>query len=142
MSNTDQKLRELAKRHAEISSELKITQDQRAKEMSYCTGGEYLKPTSESGEDFSFMFVDQSDSFAEEKQGIFPWEKPNCHEMTFYAMNNFNKRCDDGYEYDELLEMYGCRHCQSARKLKRHIGKLKQERGRIHSAITQIGKTL
>ncbi|WP_158144910.1 hypothetical protein [Vibrio metschnikovii] len=142
MKDVDKKLRELAVRHAEISSEIKITQDHRAKEISSCTGGEYLKPTSESGEDFSFMFVDRSDSFTDAKLGIFPWEKPNCIEMTYHAMVNFNKRCDDGYGYDELLQMYGCEHCQKARQLKKDVGKLKQERGRIHSAITNIGKTL
>ena len=142
MSDIYERLAKLAKRHAEISTEIKSTKDHRAKEMSSCNGGEYLKPASESGEDFSFMFIDRPDSFGDPKLGLFPWEKPTCAEMTYHAMVNFNKRFDDGYGYDELLQMYGCEHCQKARQLKRDLCKLKQDRGRIHSAITKIGRKL
>ncbi|EKO3908220.1 hypothetical protein GTU35_001261 [Vibrio fluvialis] len=112
MSNTDQKLRELAKRHAEISSELSINNEQRSKELAYCKGAE------------------SDDGYYE-----------TCYGMVYDMMKESIEQ-REGISFDEMLSNYGCRHCNSARILKHHIGKLKQERGRIHSAITQIGKTL
>ncbi|GHX29974.1 TPA: hypothetical protein AB5C23_001257 [Vibrio cholerae] len=132
MSNTDQKLRELAKRHAEISSTITNTSKEIKDEIELCNGGEYIKPENESGADFEFLFNGSA--------GLSPY--PNCLNYTYETFKVFNNTQYDHYEYDELLFTYGCEHCQKARQLKKNVGKLKQERGRIHSAITQIGKTL
>ncbi|EOH0514095.1 hypothetical protein ACNPDE_002096 [Vibrio fluvialis] len=132
MSNTDQKLRELAKRHAELSSDITSTSKQIKDEIELCDGGEYIKPESESGTDFGFLF--------DETSALPPYA--TCLNYTYETFKDFNSNSYDGYEYDELLQMYGCEHCQKARQLKKSVGKLKQERGRIHSAITQIGKML
>lgn len=113
MSNTDQKLRKLAKRHAELSSDIKTNKEQRILELSYCKGA-----MNECGEYYE-----------------------TCYQMV-YSMTGESMEHAEGISFDEMLSNYGCRHCNSARILKQHIGKLKQERGRIHSAITQIGKTL
>ncbi|MCX9579807.1 hypothetical protein [Vibrio cholerae] len=113
MSNTDKKLRELAKRHAELSSDIKTSSEQRNLELSYCKGAK-----------------DEDGKYYE-----------SCYEMV-YSMTGESMEHREGISFDEMLFNYGCRHCNSARTLKHHIGKLKQERGRIHSVITQIGKTL
>jgi hypothetical protein len=121
------KLEKLAIRHAEIAAEIKTNKDQVALEISYCTGGEYDNP--DSCDDFSYLerLANQFDT---------------CLNHSYHAFADMNANNDDHYSYDEILSNYGCRHCNSARNLKKHIGKLKQEKGRIHSAMTNIGKSL
>lgn len=131
------KLEKLAIRHAEISVEIKTSKVQIATELSYCKGGEFVKPESESCVDFSFL--ETSKNIAD----IGP--AANCLNYSYESFAEFNKDgdiYDNHYSYDEILANYGCRHCNSARRLKKHIGKLKSEKGRIHSALTHIGKSL
>jgi len=45
-------------------------------------------------------------------------------------------------DYDDLLYNFGCQKCNTARQQKKKIGKLKREQGRLHSAMTNIGKSL
>lgn len=125
-------LTRLSIRHAEISAELKTNKDQMAKELSYCNGGEFVKPESESCVDFSFLETSKN-------LGKIPWGA-TCMNYAYEAFGEFNKDGDNSY--DEILSNYGCRHCNSVRSLKKHIGKLNSERGRIHSALTIIGKSL
>ncbi|EKO3929590.1 hypothetical protein GAW91_000173 [Vibrio fluvialis] len=119
MSKTDQKLRELAKRHAEISSDIKAGKDRVAIELSNCNGGDF------------------------EVEDIHVYGTCLNHAYNMTARLNQDSDFYGGHEdYDDILLDYGCRHCIQARKLKKNISKLRSERGRIHSAITQIGKTL
>jgi len=118
------KLETLAIRHAQISAEIKTNKDQMAVELSYCTGGEFKDPNS--NEDFSYLV----------QTGLY------CLNHAYYASEHMNNNNDCHYSYDEVLSNFGCRHCNSARSLKKHIAKLRSEKGRIHSAITQIGKSL
>lgn len=128
MSNTDQKLRELAKRHAEISQEIKDCKSQRETDLLHC----HPSP---------------DEDFEKDKVGA-----ENCLNVAYRWVKEDRENVDgynDGYAhptefsgFDEVILNYGCANCQEAYKLKVKIGKLKQERGRIHSAITQIGKTL
>ena len=120
----------LAIRHAELSSEVTAKKAQIISELAHCNGGEYVKPESESYVDFSFLLLSNY------------LEQPNCLQMTYEAFAEFNNSQYEHYGYDELLFNYGCEHCQSARSLKKQIGKIRQERGRIHSALTNIGKSL
>lgn len=108
-----ERLIKLSIRHAEISEQIKTNEEQRQVEMGYCKG-------------------------AKDEGGIYYY---NCFEMA-YKFTKESREHQEGISFDEMLENYGCRHCISARSLKRHIGKLKQDRGRIHSALTNIGKTL
>ena len=48
----------------------------------------------------------------------------------------------ESYEYDEVLQNYGCEHCNKARDLKLAHGKLKTRLGQIRSAITKVGRKL
>ncbi len=128
MINTDQKLRELAKRHAEISHEIKDCKSQRETDLLHC----HPSP---------------DEDFEKDKVGA-----ENCLNVAYRWVKEDRENVDgynDGYAhptefsgFDEVILNYGCANCQEAYKLKVKIGKLKQERGRIHSAITQIGKTL
>lgn len=130
------KLEMLAIRHAEISAEIKTNKDQIAVELGYCNGGLFVKPISESGEDFSFL---------EKSKSIASIGDATCLHYAYETCLEFNKDgdvYDDRYSYDEVLSTYGCRHCNSARRLKKHIGELGREKGRIHSAITNIGKSI
>lgn len=131
------KLEMLAIRHAEISAEIKTNKDQIAVELGYCDGGLFVKPTSESCEDFSFL--GKSTNIANIGKGA------KCLHYAYESCLEFNKDSDiysDHYSYDEILSTYGCRHCNSARRLKKHVGELGREKGRIHSAITNIGKSI
>lgn len=125
----------LAIRHAEISADVKANKEQMAKELSYCNGGEFVKPESESGVDFSFL---------NESLGLAVEGGVTCTQYAYETFAEFNKDGDiyNHFSYDEILFNYGCRHCNSARSLKKHIGKLNSEKGRIHSALTNIGKSL
>lgn len=130
------KLEKLAIRQAEISASVKINKEQMAKELSYCNGGEFVKSELESGVDFSFL--ETSKNIGQMPSGA------TCLNYAYESFAEFNKDGDiyDRHSYDEILFNYGCRHCNSARSLKKHIGKLNSEKGRIHSAITNIGKSL
>ena len=121
------KLEALAIRHAEISADIKTNKDQMGKELGYCDGGEFEGPNS--NEDFSYLqnLANPGDT---------------CLNHSFHAFADMNANNYDHYSYDEILSNFGCRHCNSARNLKKHIGKLKSEKGRIHSAMTNIGKSL
>lgn len=121
------KLEKLAIRHAEISAEIKTNKAQVVTELSYCNGGEFEDPNS--NEDFSYLGNPKG-------QGLY------CLNHAYYASEHMNNNNDCHYSYDEVLSAFGCRHCNSARCLKKHIGKLKSENGRIHSALTHIGKSL
>lgn len=120
------KLEMLAIRHAEISAEIKTNKDQIAVELSCCNGGEFAKTDKT---DFSFLNLAIGDT---------------CLNHAFNSVAVFNKDAGfgDGYSFDEVLYNYGCRHCNSARRLKKHVGELGREKGRIHSAITNIGKSI
>ena len=117
------KLTQLAIRHAEISAEIKINKDSMNKEMSLCSG-----------------------IYDENKMES---EYDTCLTVAYSYVKESRSHVRDGDRYlagstcfDEELAMFGCSHCNSSRRLKKHIGLLKQERGRIHSSLTIIGKTL
>ena len=113
MSDVGERLKDLARRHAELSSDIKINSERRIIELGYCKGAQ-----------------DGDGKYYE-----------SCYEMV-YSMTGESMEHREGISFDEMLFNYGCRHCCAARDLKKHIGRLKQERGRIHSALTNIGKTL
>lgn len=128
MKDVDKKLRDLAIRHAEISQEIKGCQSDRETNLLHC----HPSP---------------DEDFEKDKVGA-----DNCLNVAYRWVKEDRENVDgynDGYAYptefsgfDEVILNYGCANCQEAYKLKVKIGKLKQERGRIHSAITNIGKTL
>jgi hypothetical protein len=128
------KLEGLAIRHAELSAEIKTNKDQMAIELGYCNGGEFVKSEIDSGQDFSFLTISPTIS----GMGL----GTTCLNYSYEAFADMNANNDDHYSYDEVLSNFGCRHCNSARNLKKHIGKLKSEKGRIHSAFTNIGKSI
>ena len=122
MKDVDKKLRELAVRHAEISQEIKGCQSERETNLLHC----HTSPD----EDF-----EKEKAYAE-----------NCLNVAYRWVKEDREDCD-GYPnqfsgFEEVISNYGCANCQEAYELKVKIGKLKQERGRIHSAITKIGKAL
>lgn len=122
MKDVDKKLRDLAIRHAEISQEIKDCQSERETNLLHC----HTSPDKD---------------FEKEKVGA-----ENCLNVAYRWVKEDREDCD-GYPnqfsgFEEVISNYGCANCQKAYELKVKIGKLKQERGRIHSAITQIGKTL
>ncbi len=117
------KLIQLSIRHAEISLEIKINKDSMNKELSLCTGI-YDENKMESEYDTcltaAYSYVKES--------------RDSIRSGEAYLSGS----CD----FNEELALFGCRHCNATRKLKQHIGVLNQERGRIHSAITNIGKSI
>ena len=122
------KLTQLAIRHAEISADIKTSQSQREVNLECC----------HKTEDIDF---ENDREFGE-----------NCLSVSFKWVKEDRENCsgyDDGFAYptdftgfDEVIHTYGCLNCRAAYDLKVKIGKLKQERGRIHSSLTIIGKTL
>lgn len=114
-----ERLGELAKRHAEISQEIKTNSERASTELGYCKGGE-------------FDIEDMS-----------PYS--TCLNHAYYMVERLNRGLEDDESpetYDHVLLNHGCRHCIAARKLKKHVSVLRSERGRIHSAITKIGHKL
>lgn len=127
MKDVDKKLRELAVRHAEISQEIKSCQSERETNLLHC----HTSP---------------DEDFEKEKVGAenclnvaYRWVKEDLENSGGYYGSAYPTEFSG---FDEVIENYGCDNCQKAYELKVRIGKLKQERGRIHSAITNIGKTL
>lgn len=128
MKSKADKLLKLAKRHAEISDEIKACQSQREVNLQHCHKSE--------DEDFEL-----------DREG-----NENCLSLAFRWVKEDRENVDgycDGFAYptefsgfEEVIFNYGCLNCQLAYEQKKKIGKLKQERGRIHSAITKIGQTL
>lgn len=122
MKDVNKKLRELAVRHAEISQEIKGCQSQRETNLLHC----HPSP---------------DEDFEKDKVGA-----ENCLNLAYRWVKE-DLEYSDGYpnvfsSFEEVISNYGCANCNKAYELKVKIGKLKQERGRIHSAITNIGKTL
>ena len=119
MKDVDNKLRELAVRHAEISHEIKTNLERASIELRYCKNGDF------------------------DVEDMAPYS--TCLNHAYYTVERLNREIEDDEwpeTYDHILANYGCRHCITARKLKKHVSALRSERGRIHSAITNIGKTL
>lgn len=128
MEKKAEKLLSLAKRHAEISQEIKECLSQRETNLLNC----HKSP---------------DDDFQNDKIGnesclcvAYRWVKEDRESVDGY---------NDGYAhptefsgFEEVILNYGCANCQGAYKLKRRIGELKRNRGRIHSAITKIGQSL
>ena len=128
MKDIDKKLRELAVRHAEISQEIKDCQSERETNLLHC----HTSP---------------DEDFEKEKVGAenclnvaYRWVKEDLENSG--GCNNGNAYPTEFSGFDEVISNYGCTNCQKAYELKVKIGKLKQERGRIHSAITKIGHKL
>lgn len=122
MKGVGKKLMNLAIRHAQIASEIKLNQNMATTEISLCTGGEF----------------DVEDYQATEGHGV-------CLNHAFYMTERLNKESselgEENYTYDEILNNYGCQHCNTTRRLRKGVATLKTERGRIHASITKIGKS-
>ena len=65
-----------------------------------------------------------------------------CLNVAYYAKKIMDSENPESYEYDEVLQNYGCEHCNKARDLKLEHGKLKTRLGQIRSAITKVGRKL
>ncbi|WP_351122688.1 hypothetical protein [Shewanella sp. T24-MNA-CIBAN-0130] len=114
------KLESIAKRISEISTEIHAAQTQRSTNLEKCHGDE------------DFLEFD--------KYGY-----GDCLTTVFGIIKS--ERTEDDFTdsrryYDEILDEHGCKNCISARKLKKAIGKLKQERGRLVGNISKIGSSL
>lgn len=125
MNKVAEKLIKLAKRHSEISAEIKSCQQQRECNLQKCHQSE--------DEEFQ-SYWDQE--FNDGKHDLV-----NCL-MASYDYVKEGRSHGVNCSFDETVEVFGCKNCVGAHEEKRRIGKLKQERGRIHSAMTNIGKTL
>lgn len=123
------RLAQLAVRLAQISNQMKINSDQISKELDYCNQGEFAKSEKESCTDFSAIRCDID-------------RKEVCISLAYKFFREMNDQPYDFYSYDEILCTYGCRHCQSARRLRKANAQLSRERGNIRSQITRIGKIL
>lgn len=128
MKNASERLLVLAKRHAEISYEIKDCQSQREVNLQHCHKSE--------DEDFELGREGDENCLSL----AYRWVKEDRESVGGYC---------DGFAYptefsgfEEVISMYGCLNCLGAYEKKKKIGKLKQERGRIHSAITKIGQSL
>ena len=121
MKSAPERLLVLAKSHAELSSQIKESLERARVEISYCKGF---------SDDFEFDVIDPDLANAF-----------NCLSYAYIAKKQLDS-FDDHYEFDEVLSMFGCRHCNSARNLKKHASKLSRERGHIRCAITKIGQAL
>lgn len=119
------KLTKLAIRHAEISAEIKLCKQVRNINLDKCHGSD----------DKEFQgYWDQE--FNDGNHDLV-----NCLMASYdYVKESRSHNALDSF--DEIIKMYGCKNCVGAYDEKRKIGILKQERGRIHSAITNIGKSL
>jgi hypothetical protein len=122
MKSAPEKLLGLAKRHAEISKEISDLKCKRGINLVSC-----LKTDNE---DFE-LIRDFGDSCLIVAYKSVKEERENS------AGYNFGNA-----SFDHALLEHGCINCRNAYEQKKKIGSLKQERGRIHSAITNIGKTL
>lgn len=125
MIDKTEKLLKLARRHAEISCEIKNCQSQMEVNLQHCnkTKDEYFE--------------------------FFRKDFDNCLNVSFNLVKHDREENYDCYNgtahlesFKDVLFKHGCINCKGAHSEKKKIGKLKQERGRIHSAITKIGQTL
>ena len=125
------KLEKLAKRIGEIGSEIKALKSQRESELQHCHAS------------------DDTD-FGRQREIIDPhWdERENCLNVAYRWAKEEMEQCQSDGEpynaesfYHTLLDE-GCKNCIASYEIKRKIGLLKQERGRLVGNISKIGKTL
>jgi hypothetical protein len=64
-----------------------------------------------------------------------------CPSLAYQAVKILNRDAQwpECYGYDEVLSMYGCSHCNNARKLKISLGQIGMKLGQIRGAITKAG---
>ena len=65
-----------------------------------------------------------------------------CGNHAYQAVKILNRDNDGGYGYDEVLHMYGCASCITARCLKIEMGFIGTKLGQIRGAITRVGRKL
>lgn len=109
------KLFSIAKRISEISAEIIEAKKQRELSLKNCSGDE------------DYLSIDDG----------------NCLTATY--MHVMNERCDETGRLDDYFEIlceFGCKNCIDAYLMKRKIGLLKIERGRLVGNISKIGQSL
>jgi hypothetical protein len=65
-----------------------------------------------------------------------------CGNHAYKAVQILNAQNDGGYGYDEVLHMYGCASCITARVYKIEMGFIGTKLGQIRGAITRVGRKL
>ena len=65
-----------------------------------------------------------------------------CGNHAYQAVKILNRDNGGGYSYDEVLHMYGCANCITARCLKIEMGIVGTKLGQIRGAITRVGRKL
>jgi hypothetical protein len=65
-----------------------------------------------------------------------------CGNHAYQAVKILNRDNGGGYGYDEVLQMYGCESCITARRLKIEMGFIGTKLGQIRGAITKVGRKL
>ena len=65
-----------------------------------------------------------------------------CGNHAYKAVKILNAENDGGYGYDEVLHMYGCSSCITARVFKIEMGFVGIKLGQIRGAITRVGRKI
>jgi len=65
-----------------------------------------------------------------------------CGNHAYEAVKILTRDNDGGYGYDEVLHMYGCASCITARCLKIEMGFVGTKLGQIRGAITRVGRRI
>lgn len=89
--------------------------------------------------------------YSAEFEDVFDEENPlsnediiygTCGNHAYQAVKILNRDNDDNYGYDEVLHMYGCASCITARALKIEMGLVGTKLGQIRGAITRVGRKI
>lgn len=125
------KLESLAKRIGEIGNEIKELKLQRESNLQHC-------------------HASNDTNFGKQRRAIDPhWsERESCLHVAYrWAKEEIEQCRSDGEPYNTEMFYHtlldeGCKNCIASYEIKRKIGLLKQERGRLIGNISKIGKTL
>lgn len=125
------KLEKLAKRISEIGDEIKELKYQREANLQHCHASDNTEFGSQRG------LIDHH------------WDdRENCLHVAYrWAKEELEQCQSDGEPYNtesfyHILLDEGCKNCIASYEIKRKIGLLKQERGRLVGNISRIGKSL
>lgn len=115
-------LEDLAIKQAELSRELKPLKTRRRELLEACKHNDFKEVLTPSWQDLAYG---------------------NCLVIAYEALQAIREdNPGDCYEFEEVLHEYGCDACIESYKVKREIGKIGSQIGRVRSAITRIGNRL